>query len=74
MQYHHFQNYTKITCYAYYDIHKGKEMYLIFVFAKCCWSDHSKVVRFGKHVHSTQCKATTAQSLQFYGKFTCMPC
>jgi len=26
----------------------GKEMYLIFVFAKCCWSIDSRVVRFGK--------------------------
>jgi len=23
---------------------EGKEMYPIFVFAKCCWSVHSKVV------------------------------
>jgi len=33
---------------------KGKEMYPIFVFAKCCCSIHSKVVRLGKHAHSTQ--------------------
>jgi len=31
---------------------EGKEMYAIFVFAQCCWSIHSKVVRFGKHAHS----------------------
>ena len=30
---------------------EGKEVYPIFVFAKCCWSIHSKVVRFGKHAH-----------------------
>jgi len=27
----------------------GKEMYPIFVFAKYCWSIHSKVVRLGKN-------------------------
>jgi len=33
---------------------EGKEMYPIFVFAKCCWSIHSKMVRLGKHAHSKQ--------------------
>jgi len=37
---------------------QGKEMYAIFVLAKCCWSIHSKVVRFCKHAHSRQRKAT----------------
>jgi len=32
----------------------GKEMYLIYVFAKCCWSIHNKLVRLGKHTHSRQ--------------------
>jgi len=27
-------------------------MYPIFVFAKRCWSVHSKVVRLGKNAHS----------------------
>jgi len=40
---------------------EGKEMYLIFVFAKCCWSVHSYVVRFGKHA-----KTIAAQTLQFH--------
>jgi len=31
---------------------EGKEVYPNFVFAKCCWSVHSKVVRLGKHAHS----------------------
>ena len=31
---------------------RGKEMYLIFDFAKCCWSTDSIVVRLGKHAHS----------------------
>jgi len=31
---------------------EGKEMYPIFVFAKCCWSIHSKLVRHGKHAYS----------------------
>ena len=26
---------------------EGKEMYPIFVFVKCCWSIHSRVVRLG---------------------------
>jgi len=34
----------------------GKEMYLIFAFAKCCWSTDSRVVRLGKHAHSKQRK------------------
>jgi len=29
-------------------------MYPIFVFAKCCWSIHSKVVKLGKNAHSKQ--------------------
>ena len=33
---------------------EGKEMNIIFVFAKCCWSIHSKVVRLGKDAHSKQ--------------------
>jgi len=33
---------------------EGKEMYPIFVFAMCCWSVHSEVVRLGKHAHSKQ--------------------
>ena len=33
---------------------EGKEMYPIFVYAKCCWSIHSKLVRLGKHAHSRQ--------------------
>ena len=51
-----------------------KEMYPIFVFAKCCWSIHSKVVRFGKHAHSKQRKATPTQTLQFHVKFTQPTC
>jgi len=27
---------------------EGKEMHPIFVFAKCCWSVHSKVIRLGR--------------------------
>jgi len=45
----------------------------IFVFAKCCWSIHSKVVRLGKHAHSKQRKATLTQPLQFHIKCMCMP-
>jgi len=41
----------------------GKEMYLIFVFAKCCWSTDSRVVRLGKHAHSKQRKTTPTQTL-----------
>jgi len=40
---------------------RGKEMYPIFVFTKCCWTAHSKVVRLGKNAHSKQRKATPAQ-------------
>jgi len=53
---------------------EGKEMYPIYVFAKSCWSVHSKVVRLGKHAHSKQRKATSTQTLQFHIKFVCMPC
>jgi len=34
---------------------ESKEMYPIFVFAKC-WSIHSKVVRLSKNAHSKQKK------------------
>jgi len=44
---------------------EGKEMYPIFVFVKCCWSVHSKVVRLGNHAHSKQRKATPRQTLRF---------
>jgi len=37
---------------------EGKETYLIFVFAKCCWSIHSKVVSLRKNAHRKQRKAT----------------
>ena len=47
-------------------------MYPIFVFAKCCWSVHFKVVMLGKHAPSEQRKATPTQ-LQFHVKFMCMP-
>jgi len=41
-------------------------MYTIFVFAKCCWSVHSKVVKLTKNARSKQRKATTTQTLQFH--------
>jgi len=53
---------------------EGKEMYPIFVFAKCCWLLHSKVVRLGNNAHSKQRKATPKQTLQFHVKFMYMPC
>jgi len=34
----------------------AKEMYLIFAFAKCCWSTDSRVVRLGMHAHRKQRK------------------
>ena len=48
-------------------------MYPIFVFAKCCWSVHSYVVRLGKHAHSKMRKTIPTQTLQFHVKFMCMP-
>jgi len=70
MQYHHFENHTIITCYTYYGFEsEGKKMYPIFVFAKSCWSIHSKVVRFAKHAHNKQRKATPTQTLPFHVKF-----
>jgi len=53
---------------------EGKEMYPIFVFAKCCLTVHSKVVWLGKNAHSKQRKATPTQTLKFPVKFMCMPC
>jgi len=53
---------------------EGKEMYPIFVFAKCCWSTHSKVVRLDKNAHNKQRNATPTQTLQFHVKFMYMPC
>jgi len=48
---------------------EGKRMNPIFVFATCGWSIHSKVVRFGKHAHNKQRKATPTQTLPFHVKF-----
>jgi len=48
---------------------EGNEMYLIFVFAMCCWSIDSRVVRLGKHAHSKQRKTTPTQTLQLHVKF-----
>jgi len=51
---------------------EGKEMYIIFLFEKCC-SVHSEVVRLGKHAYSKQRKATLTQPLQFHISLMCMP-
>jgi len=48
---------------------EGKEIYPIFVFAKCCWS----MVRLCKNAHIKQRKATPTQPLQFHVKFMYMP-
>jgi len=53
---------------------KVKKCTPIFVFAKCCWLVHSKVVRLGNNAHSKQRKATPTQTLQFHVKFMYMPC
>jgi len=55
-------------------VFEGKKMYPMFVFAKYCWSFHSKVVRLGKNAHSKQRKATPTQTLLFHVKFMYMPC
>ena len=55
-------------------IFESKETHPIFVFAKCSWSIHSKVVRLGKHAHNKQRKATPTQTLEFHVKFMYMPC
>ena len=52
---------------------EGNEMYLIFVFAMCCWSIDSRVVRLGKHAHSKQRKTTPTQTLQFHVKLCACP-
>jgi len=46
-----------------------KEIYPIFVFAKCCWS----MVRLGKNAHIKQKKVTPTQPLQFHVKFMYTP-
>jgi len=56
---------------------EGKETYPNFVFAKCCWSVHSKVVRglaSMRTAESKQRKDTSTQTLQFHIKFMCIPC
>jgi len=53
--------------------YEGKEMCNIFVFAKCCGSIHSKVLRLGKNAHNKQRKATPTQTLQFHVNFMYMP-
>ena len=44
-------------------------MYPIFVFAKCCWSIHSKVVRLGKNAHSKQRKVTPHKLCSFTSSY-----
>jgi len=57
MQYHHLQNHTIINCYSYYGILIWVERNAPnFVFAKCCWSVHSKVTKLSKNVHCKQRK------------------
>jgi len=74
IMHHHFQKYITITCYTNMAFKfKGKEMYPIFVFAKCFWSIHSEGVRLGKNAHSKQRKATPTQIPQFHIKFIFMP-
>jgi len=41
----------------------------IFVFTKCFWSIHSKVVRFVIRAHSGQRKATPTKTLPLHVKF-----
>ena len=48
---------------------EGKETHPIFVFAKCCWSIHYKVVRLDKHAHNKQRKSAPTQTLQFHVKY-----
>jgi len=47
---------------------EGKEMYSIFVFAKCYWSI------LGKNAHSKPRNATPTQTMQFLVKFMYMSC
>jgi len=52
---------------------EGKKMYPIFVFAKCCWSIHSKVARLGRKRPQQQRKATPTQPMQVHFKLMYMP-
>ena len=50
---------------------EGKEMYPIFVFAKCCWSVHSKVYSkawqaFAQQTEKSHSHTTSAVSRQVY--------
>jgi len=78
MQYHHFQDYTIRLVVPIITFYIGsKEMHPIFVFAKCCWSVHSKVVRLGKHAPlciANRKKTLPKQTLQFHIKFMYMSC
>ena len=73
MQYPYFQNNIKLVMPIMAFKIEGKEIHPIFVFAKCCWSVHSAVVRLGKHAHSKQRKTIPTQTVQFHFKFMCMP-
>jgi len=69
MQNHHFQNYTIITCHAYYSIKNWWQKMCPIVFTKWYWAVHSKVVRLGKHAHTKQkshSHTTSAVSYQVY--------
>jgi len=50
-----------------------KEIYPIFVFAKCCWSIHSKLVRLGKNAHSKQRKPLPHKPCSFTSSFCTCP-
>jgi len=53
---------------------EGKGMYVIFGFAKRCWSIYSKVARLAKSAKSKQRKAIPTQTLQFHVKYMYKPC
>jgi len=73
IQYHHFQNYTMITCYTllwHSKLRVKKSTHLCFRKVLLV----SSLQRLGKHAPSKQRKNIPTQTLQFHVKFMCMPC
>jgi len=48
---------------------EGKEMYSIFVLAKCCWSFDSKVIRLGKNAQQTEKNAQQTEKSHSHTNF-----
>ena len=74
MQYHYFENYTKITFYDYYAIQIQGKKCTPSLFLQIFGQFTLKWLGLATNVHIKQRKTIFTQTLQFHVKFICMPC